>query len=86
MENSCISPVKDLGPLLLTVEKPARYVGGEYGLLAQKEGRAGEALLKMLIAFPDLYEIGMSNQALRILYNRLNRIPGVSCDRAFTPA
>jgi radical SAM superfamily enzyme YgiQ (UPF0313 family) len=40
----------------------------------------------MAVAFPDLYEIGMSNQAFRILYNSLNRIEGVSCDRAFAPA
>jgi radical SAM superfamily enzyme YgiQ (UPF0313 family) len=87
MENRRIDPVKDLGALLLDIEKPARYVGGEYGLLAREEaGREGEVLLRMLIAFPDLYEIGMSNQALRILYNRLNRIKGVSCDRAFAPA
>jgi radical SAM superfamily enzyme YgiQ (UPF0313 family) len=76
-----IDPARDLGGLLLTVEKPARYAGGEYGRLASKE-----AELRTAIAFPDLYEIGMSNQALRILYNRLNRIPGVSCDRAFAPA
>jgi radical SAM superfamily enzyme YgiQ (UPF0313 family) len=76
-----IDPVKDLGPLLLGVEKPARYTGGEYGRLARKE-----AALQTIIAFPDLYEIGMSNQALRIIYNGLNRLPGVSCDRAFAPA
>ena len=76
-----IDPARDLGGLLLTVEKPARYAGGEYGRLAAKD-----AELRTVIAFPDLYEIGMSNQALRILYNRLNRIPGVSCDRAFAPA
>jgi radical SAM superfamily enzyme YgiQ (UPF0313 family) len=63
------------------VEKPGRYVGGEYGCLAKTEGD-----LRLLIAFPDLYEIGMSNQALRILYNRLNQLAGVSCDRAFAPA
>jgi radical SAM-linked protein len=40
----------------------------------------------MAIAFPDLYEIGMSNQAFRIIYNRLNAVPGISCDRAFAPA
>jgi radical SAM superfamily enzyme YgiQ (UPF0313 family) len=50
-------------------------------MLAKKE-----ACLKTLIAFPDLYEIGMSNQALRIIYNRLNEISGISCDRAFAPA
>jgi len=76
-----VDPVNDLGALLLGVEKPARYCGGEYGRLAQRD-----APLQTLIAFPDLYEIGMSNQALRIIYNGLNRIPGISCDRAFAPA
>ena len=76
-----IDPLKDLGKGLLQVEKPSRYVGGEYGCLAKIE-----ADLRLLIAFPDLYEIGMSNQALKILYNRLNQLAGVSCDRAFTPA
>jgi radical SAM-linked protein len=45
-----------------------------------------DAALRMAIAFPDLYEIGMSNQAFRIIYNRLNAVPGISCDRAFAPA
>jgi len=76
-----VDPVYDLGALLLGVEKPARYCGGEYGRLARRD-----APLQTLIAFPDLYEIGMSNQALRIIYNGLNRLPGVSCDRAFAPA
>ena len=76
-----IDPLKDLGKGLLQVEKPSRYVGGEYGCLAKIE-----ADLRLLIAFPDLYEIGMSNQALKILYNRLNQLAGVSCDRAFTTA
>jgi len=76
-----VDPVHDLGALLLEVEKPARYCGGEYGRLARRD-----APLQTLIAFPDLYEIGMSNQALRIIYNGLNRIPGISCDRAFAPA
>jgi radical SAM superfamily enzyme YgiQ (UPF0313 family) len=73
--------LNDIDPLLLGVEKPGRYTGGEFGRLAQKD-----APLQTLIAFPDLYEIGMSNQALRIIYNELNRIPGISCDRAFAPA
>jgi len=76
-----INPTEDFGTLLLDVEKPCRYSGGEYGRLADKE-----AFFQMLIAFPDLYEIGMSNQAFRILYNGLNRIPGISCDRAFAVA
>ncbi|MDR2802927.1 MAG: TIGR03936 family radical SAM-associated protein [Treponema sp.] len=76
-----INPLKDLGGLLLTVEKPARYTGGEYGMLAKPD-----APFQAVIAFPDLYELGMSNQALRILYNRLNAYDGISCDRAFAPA
>jgi radical SAM-linked protein len=82
-----VDPVKDLGKLLSSVEKPARYTGGEYGRLAAlPSGESGESVLYMTAAFPDLYEIGMSNQAARILYNRLNRIPGIVCDRAFAPA
>jgi radical SAM superfamily enzyme YgiQ (UPF0313 family) len=81
MARCYIDPLKDLGALLLTVEKPARYTGGEYGMLAK-----ADAPFQTVIAFPDLYELGMSNQALRIMYNRLNAIHGVSCDRAFAPA
>jgi radical SAM superfamily enzyme YgiQ (UPF0313 family) len=80
-----IDPLTDLGPLLLAVEKPARYTGGEYGRLCGPEKTKNSAL-KTLIAFPDLYEIGMSNQALRIIYNRLNAMEGISCDRAFAAA
>ncbi|MDR2480217.1 MAG: TIGR03936 family radical SAM-associated protein [Treponema sp.] len=76
-----IDPVVEFGASLLSVEKPARYVGGEFGRLAGKD-----SALQTLIAFPDLYEIGMSNQAMRIIYNGLNRITGISCDRAFAPA
>ena len=76
-----VDPVKDLGPLLLDIDSPGRYTGGEHGRLAKTD-----ALLQTLIAFPDLYEIGMSNQAFRIIYNGLNKIPGISCDRAFAPA
>jgi radical SAM family uncharacterized protein len=76
-----IDPVRDLGEALLSVEIPARDTGGEYGILSHPE-----APFQTAIAFPDLYEIGMSNQALRILYNRLNELPGVSCDRVFAPA
>ena len=76
-----IDPIPDLGELLLTVEKPNRYTGGEYGILAKKD-----ALFQTIIAFPDMYEIGMSNKALRIIYNRLNRMEGISCDRVFAPA
>jgi len=82
-----IDPLTDLGELLLSVEKPGRYTGGEYGRLLNKNSpELTESALSTIIAFPDLYEIGMSNQALKILYNRLNRMEGVFCDRSFAPA
>ena len=93
MENNkliYIDPVKRLGGLLLTVDKPARYVGGEVGRQAihkkQETNNNENFIFRALIAFPDLYEIGMGNQALRIIYNYMNGIKGVSCDRAFAPA
>ena len=72
---------KDLKKELLQVSKPARYTGGEIGSYYYSE----EQPLKMAISFPDLYEIGMSNQAVRILYNRYNSVPGIQCERVFAP-
>jgi len=63
------------------VEKPARYLGGEQGAV-RKEG----SLFTVALCFPDLYEIGMSNHALRILYAGLNALPGIRCERVFAPA
>jgi len=77
-----IDPLADIGPRLLSVEKPARYLGGEYGAIRKED----EGLLTIALCFPDLYEIGMSNNAIRILYDGLNRIPGLRCERVFAPA
>ncbi len=77
-----IDPLKALGGRLLEVEKPARYLGGELGSMRKE----GEGLLTLALSFPDLYEIGMSNNAIRILYGALNRLPGVRCERVFAPA
>jgi radical SAM-linked protein len=76
-----IDPARDLAGILQDVEKPARYVGGEYGCI-----RKENAALAVAISYPDLYEIGMSNNAVRILYNILNRLPDVLCERVFAPA
>jgi len=81
MPFSHTNPVKDIGHLLLTVDKPSRYTGGEAGRLADKN-----KIFQTIIAFPDLYEIGMGNQALKIIYNALNGMEDISCDRAFAPA
>lgn len=70
-----------LGPGVFTVDKPARYLGGESGAAHKPD-----AAFRMALCFPDLYEIGMSNNAMRILYAGLNRIDGLSCERVFAPA
>lgn len=61
------------------VENPSRYIGGEFGSIEKREGN----LYRLGLSFPDLYEIGMSNNALRILYGMLNRHPEIACERVF---
>ena len=72
---------RDLELLLRGVEKPGRYVGGEFGAIVKPD-----AALRVALSYPDLYEIGMSNSAVRILYNLLNALPDVACERVFAPA
>ncbi len=76
-----IDPLKDLRRDLASVQNPIRYLGGEYGSV-RKDG----ADLTFALAFPDLYEIGMSNLAIKVLYDGLNAIPSVRCERVFAPA
>lgn len=73
---------KRLDRILPGVQKPARYVGGEYNAV-MKDKR--EVDLRFAFCFPDTYEIGMSNLGYRILYGVLNEMPGVWCERVFTP-
>jgi radical SAM family uncharacterized protein len=77
-----IDPISDLGGSLLEVEKPARYLGGEVGSTL----KADDALFTFALCFPDLYEIGMSNNAIRIIYSGLNAMPNVRAERVFAPA
>jgi radical SAM superfamily enzyme YgiQ (UPF0313 family) len=66
---------------LLSIEKPARYLGGEWNQAAEKP----EAEIRVCLAYPDLYELGMSNVALKILYQLLDEHPGVAVERVFSP-
>ncbi|MCU0651894.1 MAG: TIGR03960 family B12-binding radical SAM protein [Candidatus Omnitrophica bacterium] len=68
---------------LLDVRKPARYIGDEWNV--SKKDFAGSGV-KFALCFPDLYEVGMSNLGLRILYGVLNNLPDVACERFFSPA
>jgi len=65
---------------LLAVEKPARYMGGEMGSILKDA-----ADLRFALAFPDVYEVGMSHLGLRILYHILNGVAGVAAERVFAP-
>lgn len=76
-----VKPLVDLGGRLASVQNPARYLGGEYGQIVKDSGN-----LLFALAFPDLYEIAMSNLAVKILYDGLNRIDTVRCERVFAPA
>jgi radical SAM family uncharacterized protein/radical SAM-linked protein len=64
------------------VARPARYLGGEY-LSVVKDASAVEA--RIALAFPDVYEIGMSHMGTKILYKLLNDDPRIAAERAFTP-
>jgi radical SAM family uncharacterized protein/radical SAM-linked protein len=65
---------------LLKVEKPARYMGGEMG--AKKKDHAD---LRFILAFPDVYEVGMSHLGLKILYAVLNDVDWVAAERVYAP-
>ena len=68
--------------LLARVQKPVRYIGGEYGA-AMKD--AGKVDVRYAFLFPDTYEVGMSHLGMRILYHILNKRGDVWCERVFTP-
>src|SRR5262249_12984876 len=64
------------------VERPARYLGGEYLSVAKDPARVDA---QVVLAFPDVYEIGMSHLGTEILYSLMNKHPRLLCERAFTP-
>jgi radical SAM family uncharacterized protein/radical SAM-linked protein len=64
------------------VQKPGRYVGGEYGSV-RKDWAAVKA--RICLAFPDIYDIGMSHLGFKILYKILNDDPRTLAERAYTP-
>ena len=68
---------------LLMIQNPARYTGGEFHYGTKD---LAKVYFHTAICFPDLYEIGMSNNAVRILYDLLNSMEEVYCDRVFSVA
>jgi radical SAM family uncharacterized protein/radical SAM-linked protein len=72
----------DLEEILQKVEKPGRYLGGEWNSVKKKPGRVA---VKVALAFPDLYEVGMSYLGQKILYHILNSKPHILAERVFAP-
>ena len=68
--------------ILPRVQKPARYTGGEYNQIMKDKS---DVDLRVAFCFPDLYEIGMCNIGMRILYSTMNRLDGVWVERVFAP-
>ena len=77
--------------VLMSVENPGRYVGGEKNqiiredVLRELDEKGTCSAVRTAFCFPDVYEIGMSNLALQILYRVLNSEPWTSCERFFSP-
>lgn len=70
--------------LLPFVVKPAQYIGGEFNQPV-REGDWARADVRLVIAFPDAYEVGMSHLGCQILYSLANQIPGVCAERCYAP-
>lgn len=66
--------------MLSAVQKPARYTGGEFGSVVKEK-----ADVRMALAFPDVYEVGMSYLGFKILYHLLNKLEGVAAERVYAP-
>ena len=73
---------KRIEKILPKVQKPARYCGGEYNQIIKDKS---DVRLRLAFCFPDTYEIGMSNLGMKILYNTMNSLDFVWCERVFAP-
>ena len=68
--------------ILLSVDKAARYIGGEVNSVMKD---LKEVTTRVAFCFPDVYEIGMSNLGMMLLYNMFNKRPDVWCERVYSP-
>jgi radical SAM family uncharacterized protein/radical SAM-linked protein len=69
-----------LDQLLPLIKKPIRYTGGEYNITIKTD-----PVVRVGIVFPEIYEIGMSNTGIKIIYHLFNSIEGIQCERIFAP-
>ncbi len=68
--------------ILLTIEKPARYIGGEVNMIVKDPSKVD---IRFCMCFPDVYEIGMSHLGIQILYDMFNRREDTYCERVYSP-
>ncbi len=71
---------KTLGEILPLVKKPIRYTGGEYNITIKTKPQIYAGII-----FPEIYELGMSNLGIKIIYHLLNQFPEIQCERIFAP-
>ena len=77
-----MSETKNISSVLKSVQKPGRYVGGEYNAIIKNKD---SVKCRFAFCFPDTYEIGMSNLGVRILYDVLNKDEDIWCERVYAP-
>ena len=68
--------------ILLSIDKAARYIGGEVNSVMKNLDGID---VRVAFCFPDVYEIGMSNLGMMLLYNMFNKRPDVWCERVYSP-
>ena len=73
---------KKVDKLLLKVQKPGRYVGGELNEVIKDKRNVD---VRFAFCFPDTYEVGMSHLGMKILYSRFNLVDYIWCERVFAP-
>ncbi len=73
---------KEVEKVLLKVQKPGRYVGGELNSTVKNRE---DVEVRFAFCFPDTYEIGMSHLGIKILYGAMNQVPYFWCERVFAP-
>lgn len=74
---------RDVEPYVRAAERPSRYIGSEWGSDVPKDSYDG---FSFCMAYPDIYEIGQPNQAIRILVNAVRESCGILAERAYLPA
>ena len=71
-----------LDKILLKVQKPSRYIGGEVNAVVKDKSKVD---IRFAFCFPDTYDIGMSHLGIKILYSLKNSVPNYWCERVFMP-